>query len=99
MVFQRAYTARQLNRGEGMTFHPMSGELLQSLSFSTRGKKFFRRFPGTVFLFWEDDDELQFLPSIGGYGRKKYQSGDRYPRQWVFDPFTGLLLSNNKVPL
>lgn len=93
MVFQRSYTAKQLNRGEGMMFHPISGEALANLGFGRYGKQFYRRIPGAVYGWWTEDDTYMHLPCIGGYGRKDYQTGDRYPIQWLFDPFTGGHLS------
>lgn len=92
-MFRRAYTARQLNHGEGMIFHPFTGERLDTLEFTYHGKQFLRRVPGLVVAWGVEDDILHYRPCIGGCGRKNYREGDSYPHRWIFDPFTGEKLS------
>src|SRR3989338_1021075 len=88
MAFTRVYTAKQLNRAEGMTFHPLSGELLSTLEFSDSGCVWCR----SIFVLrtgWENQEPpREYLKCITG-GKKLYAVGDPYPRHWRFDPFTG----------
>lgn len=88
MKFVRAYTARQLNRGEGMTFHPISGERLSCLKFCTHGQWWRRSIPLPQMGWQEIQYRREYLPCING-GKKNYATGEAYPSHWKFDPFTG----------
>ena len=96
MKFTRAYTANQLNHGEGMTFHPISGELLSTLEFADKGCVWCRY----IFVLrtgWETPEPpREYLKCITG-GKKLYAVGDRYPQHWRFDPFTGGRLIEEKA--
>lgn len=88
MKFVRAYTARQLNRAEGMTFHPLSGERLSTLEFADSGSVWCR-FIFTLRTGWETSEpRREYYKCITG-GKKLYAIGDLYPSHWRFDPFTG----------
>jgi hypothetical protein len=81
-VFSRDYTSAQLDCGEGMAFHPHTGELLSMLTYDGKTRTFRTIIPG-LFL-GEDVIELSRI----GVGRKR-KAGQRYPRTWRFDPFSG----------
>jgi hypothetical protein len=89
MVFVRAYTAKQLNRGEGLSFHPMTGEALNSLVFQTYGQQFALYVSGLPAAWGDECDVVLRRPCIGDCGRKAYKAGDSFPRRWRFDPFSG----------
>jgi len=82
-VLRRVYTARQLNRGEGMTYHPMTGELLVRLTFFRSRGAFARvhafAWANPIVLFRRQISERQ----------KLYAYGSPYPSHWRFDPWTG----------
>jgi hypothetical protein len=88
MKLGRAYTARQLNRGEGMVFHPLSGEPLSELQYCTWGSCW-RKNNRLPQMGWQ---EIQYqserLPCING-SKKHYVVGEVYPSHWKFDPWTG----------
>lgn len=89
MNFQREYTAKQLNRGEAMTFHPISGFKLADLEFDVFGKRFYRSTPHPMRGSWGDWPDLcEYFLAITG-GKKRYEVGEHYPSHWKFDPFTG----------
>lgn len=92
-TFDRDYTVAQLHRGDGMLFHPYTGDRLETLIFAKKGKRFHRRIVGPVtgWCFYEDVTTFIPLERIGRCGCKC--AGDVYPLDWLFDPFTGEFLS------
>ena len=74
---RRSYTSLEMDVGEGMIFHPVSGENLSAY--------YFHRRSGCFFPCNGDGDNIQ--DRIGdGLAR---QQGDPYPSHWRFDPDTG----------
>lgn len=92
MIFARAYTAKELNRGEGMTFHPVSGERLSTLQYCTHGRWWAKSIPLPQMGWDAIQYRHEYLPCING-GRKRYAVGEAYPSHWKFDPFTGVRLN------
>lgn len=84
-IFKRVYTAKQLNRGEGMVFHPLTGERLSRLMYY-RSRGTFAR----VIFIWDDSAPalVRYRRQIGER-RKLYAYGDPYPSHWQYDPWTG----------
>jgi len=100
-LLPRSYTAEELDEGAGMTYHPVTGQMLFDLYHD--GECYDR------WLYWmERSDEYKdttprpfvfdesgglpaalhtFLPAIGD--GKKHQAGTYYPRHWIYDPYTG----------
>lgn len=95
MTFARSYTAKQLNRGEGMTFHPISGERLSNLEFSMHGQRWSRCIPLLSTGWGEREYRYEHLRCIAG-GKKCFEEGEAYPSHWNFDPFTGKVLLQQK---
>lgn len=82
-VFKRVFTAKQLNRGEGMTFHPVTGERLSRLVYyKSRGA-----FALVMELWLCSPFIIGFRRQIGER-QKLYAYGDPYPSHWEFDPWT-----------
>ena len=83
-VLKRIYTAKQMNRGEGMTFHPTTGERLARLSFSRSRGTFVRVLNRPMF----GEPLVAFRRQIGER-TKLYAYGTPYPSHWKYDPWTG----------
>ena len=78
---RRSYTVLEMDKGEGMKFHPVSSHLIASCLFHEATRQYcFQRscYVGGGF---------QDLPRIGD--GKEYAQGDPYPSHWLFDPDTG----------
>ena len=82
-VFKRVYTAKQLNRGEEMIYHPVTGERLKHLTFLHDGV-----FAIVIEPPYAAPLVLRRLRQIGER-QKLYAYGSPYPRHWQFDPWTG----------
>lgn len=83
-ALRRVYTAKQLNRGEGMTFHPVTGERLTRLTFlHAQGV-----FAVVIEPPYANPLVLKRCRQIGER-QKLYAYGSPYPRHWRFDPWTG----------
>lgn len=82
-VLKRVYTAKQLNRGVGMVYHPVTGERLRRLTYH-RSRGAFAR----VYEFPLADSIVEFRRQISER-QKYYAYGSCYPRHWRFDPWTG----------
>lgn len=92
-MFSRNYTAKQLNRGEGMTFHPVTGEQLLHLTFHSHGKMWSRLRRILPTGGWQEIEyRCELITHIAGT-KKAYFPGDEYPTHWQFDPFTGARLN------
>lgn len=76
-VLPRDYSAEEMDRGEGMEFHPDDGTVLGALSFSSEVGCFF------CLGYWSAD----YLERISD--GKSHRMGAPYPQHWRFDPFTG----------
>jgi hypothetical protein len=83
-ILKRVYTAKQMIRGEGMTFHPVTGERLKRLTFVPADGVFARVF----FPAYADPIVLRRRRQIGER-QKLYPYGSPYPSHWRFDPWTG----------
>ena len=88
-VLPRNYTLHELDQGQGMAFHPVTG----------KGLEYYRNFPHG---FDEEEHCFSFRTGWGGYGTlhlprigdgKPRKEGDPYLDHWTFDPFTGESLS------
>ncbi len=82
-VFTRVYTAKQLNRGEGMIYHPITGDRLRHLTYLRDGV-----FAVVIEPPYAAPLVLQRLRQIGER-QKLYPYGSSYPIHWRFDPWTG----------
>jgi hypothetical protein len=82
MRFDRSWAVFQLDRGDGMKVHPVTGESLKSLSFN-----------GYLFYIaihrggWDYDCEHRYRERISE-GRD-VQKGEGFPSHWRYDPYTG----------
>lgn len=75
----RDYSAQQLERGRGMTCHPVCGMPLVECVYDPQRQRFFR-----VSVL----DGCRYALDRIGDGRD-HDEGDRYPRHWNYDPYTG----------
>lgn len=80
-VLPRDYSVEEMNRGEGMRFHPVEGSLLRDLFFSWASQCFYIFVGGF---------SLDF-PVIGD--GQRHAHGDPYLGHWQYDPFTGRSLN------
>ena len=72
-----------MNRGEGMIYHPVTGERLARLVyFRSRGAY------ACVLSFWWGDHIVGYRRQISERQRH-YAYGSSYPSHWRFDPWTG----------
>lgn len=77
----RDYTAEEMDRGEGMQFHPTVGEPnteLSSLDYDEGQRCYVERL----------GPESKFTHSAIGDGQA-HRKGDPYPHHWAFDPWLG----------
>ena len=78
----REYSVEALKRGEGMTFHPMTGNVLALLVWSENLQEYFHPAWYEIFPWW-----------CGLQGKIALDialpAGSPYPAHWKFDPFTG----------
>lgn len=95
-TFVRHYTAKQLNRGEGMTYHPASGKQLSDLVYVKSKERFCHCIELTRLWFDFDDRYERIWQERIGTGRKEYFSGDPFPKHWRFDPWTGEKLNDDE---
>jgi hypothetical protein len=100
----RQYSNEEMNRGDGMEFHPCCGLRLSTLTFDAFSQRFMLRMPGG---WGAKICESQGLADCGvtdvficfnriGDGRSyDYQKGDDFlwRRGWNFDPYTGECLN------
>ena len=84
-VLPRDFTAEEMDRGEGMTFHPCS---------LTRNRRRMEDFQ------YDFENKIHFftsnwLGSVGRYDRPRIgtgqdcKAGEPFPDHWVQDPWTG----------
>lgn len=78
----RDYTSEELERGEGMVFHPLTGNALSILIWSENLHEFFHPAWYEIFPWWCG------LQGKIGAGRA-LRAGDPYPDHWKFDPYSG----------
>ncbi len=93
--FHRPHDAEELNRGEGMDVHPVSGEPLRFMIFDAREKHFIHL---TSRGAWNDSPDETPLPPIVP-ADTSYGPGDPFPSHWEFDPYTGKPLSAKEAVL
>lgn len=87
--FTTPFTARQLNRGDGMQFHPVSGRALSALKYNRSRACFFTETEKPAVLWLCDEEwECSWEERIGT-GKKEHKPGDAYPSHWKFNPWTG----------
>ena len=86
---RRSYTALELDLGEGMAFHPVTGEQLPGdrrlLHFNPKTCQLY------VFVSGESNNDY---PRIGD--GTDHRSGEAYLLHWNFDPLTGQRLKKGK---
>lgn len=82
-VLTRVYTAKQLNRGEGMIYHPVTGDPLEDLTYLRDGL-----FAVVIEPPYAAPLILRRLRQISER-QKLYPYGSPYPSHWRFDPWTG----------
>ena len=79
---RRDYSAAELDEGEGMTFHPVTGI----------------PFAGSGYWYSDEYREYYIRSGWAGLGNlpqgrigdgQLRSAGDPYPPHWLFDPFTG----------
>lgn len=96
-TFVRHYTAKQLNRGEGMTYHPASGKQLSDLAY-VKSKERFCHYIELTRLWFDLDDRYECIwQERIGTGRKEHFPGDPFPKHWQFDPWTGKKLNDDEA--
>lgn len=83
-MFTRPYTSEQLARGEGMIYHPVTGEELRSLQYVDWKHAFCRLISAGA---WDWDPDIEPVESISN-GRA-YAYGDQFPAHWNFHLQTG----------
>lgn len=87
----RDYTAEEMDRGEGMNFHPVCRLAFEELEYDEESGRFFRRMglfgPFNLALYGPGVEEVIIIYSRIGDG-KDHAKGDPYPRHWVTDPWT-----------
>ncbi len=88
-MFKRLYTRDQLNRGEGMRFHPVCGLFLEDLRYDPTSQCFCSPVSFQAG-GWSLDSE-RVTPSYGPIGddREVYESNESFPRHWIYDPWSG----------
>lgn len=95
-LLKRSYTSEEMDRGDGMKFHPVRGAELRTLHFISHRSRYF----GIIF-----SEERWFYPGLSLEGaeemigvvfilgrigdEKPHQAGEGYLPHWVFDPWTG----------
>lgn len=85
-LFTRAYTAEELDRGEGMTFFPCDRRYKDGGAIPLAYPPFIYR-DGRFYQYGYSS--LVYVRLSEG---KDVQAGDPYPEHWVTDPWTGELL-------
>lgn len=91
-VFDRDYTVDQLDRAEGMHFHPCDN--MGGLDMTDREHTHYDEESHTFYQIGGGWGTLTFTrPRISDGTTKK--KGDPYPAHWTFDPFTGELLQRH----
>ncbi len=94
LVLPRDYTPEEMDRGEGMSFHPCEGYPRIGDAFKPPDYAKEVRFdPGThVFVMYGGYNMSRPLRRIGD--GNSYSAGMPYPRHWSFDPYEGFDLND-----
>lgn len=83
----RDYTAVQMDRGEGMKYHPHDCRILKEKEGSLEFIKSEAAYCFQPGIYKWMAHERWLLPRIGN--GKPHRAGDPYPAHWRFCPFTG----------
>lgn len=83
-VLLRDYTAEEMDRGEGMEFHPLCGIELRNLTYDPESRKFSYAIRP---LGLRRQRALMVCGRISG--GHCWSVGEPFPSLWVFDPYTG----------
>lgn len=86
-MFPRHYTQKQLNRGEGMLFHPVSGMFLAGLEYRKNDRRFLL-WSSVPYPWWTEDVVLATYDQLRDH-RNEYLEGDPFPKHWKINPWTG----------
>ena len=87
MKFLRGYKRTELDRADGMNFHPTCGLSISDLGYDEERHQFFIAVRGSGWTF-SDDINAEHYPRISDE-RGMYMPDDEYPEHWKFDPWTG----------
>ncbi len=88
-MFERLYTRDQLNRGEGMRFHPVCGLLLKDLHYNSALQCFCSPVSFQAGGWSLDSERVTPRYACIGDERELYKRNDVYPQHWVYDPWSG----------
>lgn len=78
------YTELDLDRGVGMTFHPVSGIPLNRLRYNSRSRRFYSTFH---YGGWSLESDITVFDRISN--GSCWKMGDQFPEHWRFHPLSG----------
>jgi hypothetical protein len=85
-TFTRGYHVATLEIGCGMTYHPVTGDLLAELDYCFQSRRFCYYVSEGP---WDQNAEQVLLDPIGDRQHAYYLYGYEYPTHWKYDPWSG----------
>ncbi|ALM10123.1 MAG TPA: hypothetical protein DEB30_04065 [Candidatus Peribacter riflensis] len=80
--FRQAHTASELDSGEGMEVHPVSGTLMRYLYYDVRFRRFYALIPEGA---WDPNPEQVWEKRISE--DRDVRPGEPLPSHWRFNPY------------